>query len=361
MLTGYNAAGKSTSIQPLLLLAQASRRGGKVQNLDLNGVLVRLGTAGEVLAADASQRSIRFGFESDGPTFQWTFKVTEAAGAHALETVGLSTFRGGAEAEILSGNVWSETPHPELTDIRDQIGNAVYLGTARAGAAEVYPVPDNAVVHADVGVTGEYAPWWYAQYGDEDVEEARRHPDETGITLRRQLDAYLSELFPGGQTNAELVPRTQLTRLTFRSSTRSDWLRPANIGYGLSYAFPVLVALLLAKVGQIIVIDSPEAHLHPRGQSQMGRLLARIAAAGVQVIVETHSDHLLNGARLAVREGLLPAKDIALQFFRGRIPGSPDTGVISPRVDRNGALDVWPEGFFDQAEHDLSTLSGLSG
>src|SRR5258708_39648245 len=93
------------------------------------------------------------------------------------------------------------------------------------------------------------------------------------------------------------------------------WYRPANVRYGLTYAFPIIVALLAAEDDQIVVIDSPEAHLHPSAQSQMGQLLARFAAAGVQILVETHSDHLLNGARLAVKGGVLPHSEMQIHFF----------------------------------------------
>jgi predicted ATPase len=150
-------------------------------------------------------------------------------------------------------------------------------------------------IHADVGVEGQFAPWWYAHAADDEIDVERRHPKESASTLRRQLDAYLGELFAGAQANAEQISRTSLVRLEFKTSTTSDWRRPANVGYGLTYAFPILVALLIARPGQIVVIDSPEAHLHPRAQSAMGSMLARFAKAGVQILVETHSDHVLNG------------------------------------------------------------------
>ncbi|WP_458792438.1 AAA family ATPase [Yoonia sp. MH D7] len=103
---------------------------------------------------------------------------------------------------------------------------------------------------------------------------------------------------------------TSYSRLEFRLRRSSAWSRPANIGYGLSYAFPLVVALLSAHKGQVVVIDSPEVHLHPRAQSRMGEMLARFANAGIQVLVETHSDHALSGARLAVQKNSLRAEDL---------------------------------------------------
>lgn len=122
---------------------------------------------------------------------------------------------------------------------------------------------------------------------------------------------------------------------------------------------PIIVAGLLAKKGQILIIDSPEAHIHPMGQSAMGRFLAMVANAGVQVIIETHSDHILNGVRLAVFGGKLPANQAAIHFFNSRPRGSDDHAhVLSPQIDKNGNLSEWPAGFFDQAEADLAKLAG---
>src|SRR5262249_33333894 len=154
----------------------------------------------------------------------------------------------------------------------------------------------------DVGHDGQFAPYWYDRMVDEQVDSPRLHPAESATTLRKQLDAYLSSLFPNAQANVTGIPQASALALRFRIGESGEWRRPANIGFGLTYAFPVLIAVLTTPLGQTLVIDSPEAHLHPSVQSEMGRILARMATAGVQLIVETHSDHLLNGVRLAVKE-----------------------------------------------------------
>ena len=82
----------------------------------------------------------------------------------------------------------------------------------------------------------------------------------------------------------------------------ADRMRPTNMGFGVSYALPVITAGLLAPAGSLLVVENPEAHLHPAGQSRVGRFLAHLAASGVQVVAETHSDHVLNGVRLAAVE-----------------------------------------------------------
>jgi len=90
------------------------------------------------------------------------------------------------------------------------------------------------------------------------------------------------------------------------------------------------------------------------GQSQIGRFLAKMAAAGVQIMLETHSDHVLNGIRLALRDGVIAPEQTQIHFFTP----SKSAPVISPQVDKQGNLSEWPVGFFDQSEKDLAILAG---
>ena len=76
------------------------------------------------------------------------------------------------------------------------------------------------------------------------------------------------------------------------------------------------MALLSAKRGTLVLLENPEAHLHPQGQVRIGELIARTAASGVQILVETHSDHVLNGIRLAVHAGKIEPDQVKLQYFK---------------------------------------------
>lgn len=113
------------------------------------------------------------------------------------------------------------------------------------------------------------------------------------------------------------------------------------------------MALLAARAGDLVIVENPEAHLHPKGQTRLAQLAARAAAAGIQVIIETHSDHFLDGVRIDIREGRLPHSDAAFHYFaRDGIKAT----VISPTIDTDGRLSEWPEGFFDQHDENLSKL-----
>ena len=95
----------------------------------------------------------------------------------------------------------------------------------------------------------------------------------------------------------------------------SNKYRATNVGFGLSYVFPVIVAALAARAGDLLIIENPEAHIHPKGQMRLGQLLSLAAASGVQVVIETHSDHVLNGIRLAVHERKISHEIVRLHFF----------------------------------------------
>ena len=230
-----------------------------------------------------------------------------------------------------------------------------FLGAVRRGAEDAFPIPER-IDARDVGHDGRYAPYWFDRLADEDIDPRRHFPGAEAGIFRRQLDCWLASLFPGAQANVQNVTATSQMNLQFRLAEFGSWQRPSNIGYGLTYAFPILVALLAAGPDQVIVIDSPESHLHPSAQSRMGRILATLASAGVQIVVETHSDHLLNGVRLAVRDGELLAEDLRIHFFKG--PDGREHGVTTPAVGTGGEIYEWPEGFFDQGEKDLYRLAG---
>lgn len=369
LLTGFNAGGKSSTFQGLLLLAQSMRSDRRTPILSLNSELVRLGTPGEIIYNKATENEIIIGMETDD--IHLKFFVTEDSNQNALHGNGLRISRilavnhGDTVEDITPENdhrsFLSAISHPDVMTLINSLSDLVYISAIRGGTNDVFPAPDRPQsVYGDVGVQGEYAPWWFYHQMDEPVDKERCHPSEEARTLRRQFNAWAGELFPGAQGNVQPIEKTGLLRLELRISEVEDWRRPANIGYGLTYAFPVLVAGLLARPGQIVIIDSPEAHLHPQGQSRIGHFLAHMAASGVHVIVETHSDHVLNGVRLALQKKTIPPEKVAIHFFN--CPGAnvfnAQAPIISPAVDGNGNLSEWPEGFFDQSEKDMASLAG---
>jgi len=349
LFTGLNATGKSTAIQSLLLPAQHAKGRPNSRFLPLNGELAELGSFGDVLSHHARDRVISMKFDGLGKELE--FRLTSPQRSITLDI--------GSERAVLD-NVAQVNYDSDFLDhsLFPIFENLIFISAQRLGTMETYPVPINPDrANADVGLCGQYATWLFEQSLDEEVLAERAHPKERALTVRRQLNAWCSELFPGFEANAVGLRDLPLVKLELRTSTTEPWKRPANIGYGLTYVFPIVVAGLLASKGQMLVIDNPEAHLHPRGQSRMGEFLAVIANSGVQVVLETHSDHVLNGIRLAVSKGQIQPDRVSVNFS-GNVDGKGTPTILSPVLDRRGNLSEWPDNFFDQSEKDMASLLG---
>ena len=131
-----------------------------------------------------------------------------------------------------------------------------------------------------------------------------------------------------------------------------------NMGFGVSYSLPIVVALLSAREGDILVLENPEAHLHPRGQRKIGELVALAAANGVQIFMETHSDHVLNGIRLSVRNKKILSDKVKINYFYEYLSeeGIQKHEKTSPEIFEDGSLSNWPEGFFDEWDKAIDEL-----
>lgn len=128
-----------------------------------------------------------------------------------------------------------------------------------------------------------------------------------------------------------------------------------NVGFGITYALPILVSGLLVPEGGMLIVENPEAHLHAKAQSNMGYFLARMAAAGVRVVVETHSEHIVNGIRRMIVEGKsdISHDDVTIYFFNNS-EGNKQIDEIT--IDKNGNLSDYPVDFFDQVRQDTLSI-----
>ena len=128
-----------------------------------------------------------------------------------------------------------------------------------------------------------------------------------------------------------------------------------NVGFGITYALPILVSGLTVPEGGMLLVENPEAHLHAKAQSNMGYFLARMAAAGVRVIIETHSEHVVNGIRRMIVEGKteMSHEDMTIYFFQNK---QGIKGIMEITMDEYGNLSDFPEDFFDQVRQDMFKL-----
>ena len=337
VLTGLNSTGKSTAIQAILL-AQLARL--HTQTLPLNGPYgLALGEAANILHYEAEEAVVRIRIESLASVDEIAIEIPE--------------FRSLLARFTRSGH-----------DPIDQPGLVTaYLSAERLGPRDLLEMtvqPDRRQSGgSDVGYQGEYVAHALATREREQVPVERRlrveDAPERASTLASQTEQWLSAIVRPIFVQATWLPETNAATVRFRDPDRqADWLRPANVGFGLSFSLPIVVAGLTTPSGGLLIVENPEAHLHPAGQSMMGRFLVSLARSGVQVIAETHSDHVLNGMRLALSDRQRPdPNEFICHFF--------DSSKIHRiAVDAHGGLSSWPSGFFDQAENDLAALSRIT-
>lgn len=338
VLTGLNGAGKSTLIQAMLLARYATEFRDR-EVVPLNGPYgLALGEAYEVLHTSAKDQQIRIVLRAESSRYSYLFQVPQE------RSLNLSVID---RPDIT----------PDVFSSREQ--RFVYLNAERLGPRDQLEVTADDAAWLGVGHQGQYTAQVLAAKESTQVRQALRHQRtaDHGVTnLRTQVENWIEDIIRPVRINATWPVGLNTSIIRF---SEPGWLgeaiRPANMGFGFSYTLPIIVAGLLMPADGIFIVENPEAHLHPGGQSRLGRFLAQVAGSGTQVIVETHSDHVINGIRLGVAvDHKLNSHDTVIHFF-GETDGdgSPREVNLSPR----GELTSWPAGFFDQIEEDLGRLA----
>ena len=362
LLSGLNGGGKSSVLQALVLLSQTMNEREWGKGLLLEGPDLALGTFSDVLNRRASSKEIRIGLSSEDERIVWAFSAEDRRSSIAnLEKVSknekMLSLKKRWKGEIQNKEIRFLLPGYESlsSGVVASVRNLDWISAERLGPREILPLHD-LESHLKVGHYGELAAGLLYWRSLDKIDEARCIPG-TPSTLQNQVRERMREFFPGSDLAVSPVDGASAVTLRLRSNPNDDFRRPQNVGFGLTQLFPIIVALLSAKRGSLILIENPEIHLHPRAQQEIGSFIALVASCGVQVIVETHSDHVLNGIRLSVKNGVIPNQDVAVHFFSPlRGEGEEDVSHISPKMDKDGRIDTWPDGFFDQLDRALSEL-----
>jgi len=346
LLSGINGMGKSTVIQALLLLRQNYNRFSKDINntFILNDQLVQLGTVKDLLYQYFTKKEIIIKIELDeNEECEFMLNCVDTNNDTVPSKSTLSE-----NIPFYGESLFSENFH--------------YLNAERIGPRNYYETSQSKIKHENqLGIRGEYAAHYFAENRSNPIAiKGLGHKNSTGDTLYEQLNAWLSEIRPGTKIDASNNYDMNLVSLSYRfigGMDISNTFRPINVGFGLTYIFPLLVIILSSKPGTLLLLENPEAHLHPAGQAQIGKLLAIAAAHGIQIIVETHSDHILNGIRVAVKEGDIEPEKVNFLYFKGDvINGKFIHFTENVEIYKNGKLSHRPVGFFDEWDKQLTNL-----
>jgi len=191
------------------------------------------------------------------------------------------------------------------------------------------------------------------------IDNDRRFENTETNFLPDQLNNWLGFVLDKVKVKVETSPKTLTAQVLIANQfTNSEPTLATNLGFGISYVLPILATGLVAKKGSYFIVENPEAHLHPSAQSKIGRFLAMVAEAGVNVIVETHSDHIINGIQIAVAEKKIEASSVTINFFSS-LEGEKQPKVDCICIQEKGDLTKWPKDFFDQTQVDYAHLFNL--
>lgn len=395
LLAGANSSGKSSAIQPLLLLKQTLESGFDPGPLRLHDTHVRFTLPDQILWHSAGQKPVkefRIGLELDGSShLRSVFRLEKTRrrgkAASDFKLIAMEYAKGGDSFVLQPGTEheeivrfvgpledmrkefegstkgswhWRVRRHRcffglELFDPSGQSADSYSLfpGPLTPAAAfedrllEIIHVPGlrgNPTRSYQTTAVGKMFPGTFESY----VASIVSHWQENDRNRLKELDKALGSLGLTWKVRAEEIDATQVELKVGRlphaqQGGAQDLVNIADVGFGVSQTLPVLVALLAAEQGRLVYLEQPEIHLHPRAQVALASLIADAAKRGVRVVVETHSSLLLVAIQSLVAESSLPPKDVVLHWFRRDDDGV--TRITTAELDDKGAYGDWPEDF----------------
>lgn len=362
LLTGINGRGKSSFLQSMLLMNQSIRANENTKSLVLKGDNINIGTTDDAKNSNNSiTEPIVFTFYNHDGEYEYSF----ASQGKNDGMIPIGMFKGNLKHMRIEADIKDEWYNfmPIRLEKNLPLGRTFkdlqFISAGRiepqsryeAGPTDrVIPIASNFVCvlcnHKEDTVRDMYLD------ALEEVLPSWKHKVDAGdISLEGQVEWWLTKMFGETKVDARYVKDVELYTLQFKTQDRQGWFKPTNVGYGYSYVLPVLVAGLIAQEGDILIIENPEAHLHPQGQSMIAKFLACVALSGVQVFIETHSEHILNSIRVLMRQETLTPDDVSVKYFLDS-----DNYFEEIIIDERGAVKNWQKGFFDQEERDLDIL-----
>ena len=298
LLTGLNSSGKSSVIQAIEMAETYRRTGGRTFLLNKHGNTKEL------------TNDSYTGFAIDVCSDNYSVHLNSDARKCALEGV--------------------------MTD------SIFYLEAGRIGGANSIEIYSE---DAEIGSRGENVIKCIAAHWGDSIPSPLCHAESEGETFLMNLNAWLKIISPNVSFDY------QVNELSDNSYATYNGFRTSNVGFGLSYTLPVIAMLLRASLvpGSVVLLENPEAHLHPKGQTEMGKMIACSVKAGVQVIVETHSDHLFDGIRIYAKDDGHFANQFIGYWFE--LDKENITHWENIQINDAGQLaNETPKGFCDQFE-----------
>jgi predicted ATPase len=370
LLTGINGRGKSSLLQSLLLISQTFIKKKNPQQLVLNGEWVELGTFDDIKNDNYTENNIvSFQFKTDDiDQNDVCFKYTDTKESERIATI-VSLIINGEEKYIeatTTSNIKEEGKNSSTIEQQSQNKSLLpldsvklvsqfqkfhYVAADRLGPIEYVKKNDNPE-SLKIGIKGENLVNVLAYNEGLQIENALcKNGDKT---LKGQIVEWLSYILDGASIEVKGRDEKELSILRFllNSQQNGKFYKPANVGFGYSYILPIIATGLIAKSGDVFIVENPEAHLHPRAQSRLTEFFVRLSVNGVQIFIESHSEHILNGIRVNSinTEINISNEEVSIYYFNEEF--TPE----KLNIDEKGKIANWPNGFFDQQEIDLAQI-----
>ena len=345
LLTGINGSGKSSVIQSLLLLRQSYKRQQLSDALMLNGSFCEIGTGKDAIYQSAEEDFIQFDIKTNKKDYSWKYSSLESK-------------------DFLSASNKSANTYADLIDISLFNNNFQYLSAGRL--PELKYEREDILVENERQISqkkgyGELVAQFLEYYGKkEKIDPRLKNKNIEFEDLINQVTAWEREISPNVNVLPKKIGESYTVHYSFDRDDKlgtTDPFKSENVAFGLSYALPVITALLSAPKEALLLIENPEAHLHPRGQSKLAELIALAAQSGIQVIIETHSDHIFNGVLKAVASEKIKKENVKVHFFQ--LDETNTSANTEIEFSKKGRIINPQKGFFDQFDDDLDILLGL--
>ena len=365
LLTGINGRGKSSLLQSILLLSQTFRKLKNPHKLLFNGEWVELGSFDDIRNVNLDEKLIKIRIITDDDiendiVFEFTeFEKNE----RIAELIGLIINGEDKFVEMSDSSGESEStidgksPKKYLSSIEpiktfSIFQNFHFISADRLGPVE-YVKKNNTPEVAQIGIRGENVINVLNTSGEIFSVEKTLCVKNINSNLLSQTIAWLSYILDGGDIKIKGIEKhSSILMMMLGVQSNDKFFKPVNVGFGYSYILPLIITGLISKPGDVVIIENPEAHLHPRAQSRIAEFFSIVASSGVQVFIESHSEHILNGLRVS---SLNPdininCDDVVFHYF--------NESFVSEKLQMNekGKIANWPLGFFDQQEIDLAEI-----
>lgn len=334
VITGVNSSGKSTVLQSILLAYQTFFQEiiYKRKVTSLNGEFVSLGDFRENKNIYTRSDRISIGLEFDNNK-ELRIDFIESENNFCDVIIKPSTNKG----------------IKEFLKIHEAF-NIKYLSCNRIGSQDVYKKDYS---HNEIGVNGEYA-LDYLERHKMDLLDKDLICDETSETLVSQVNYWLNYILNATIVTENIIG-TDVVKVEYRiGDGRAS--RPKNVGSGISYLISIIIFCLSSSKRDILLIENPEIHLHPRAQSMVCQFLNYIANTGRQLFIETHSDHIFNGIRSGIATNEISNEKAGVFFLH--IDGG-CTKVNEVQFGPKGRILNYRKDLFDQFDIDLNKMLGL--